>query len=363
MRYFNLYSNIIISKGVNRILITDLQRNTSEIYPLELNEIIEELNNVSIEELFKDFDLESQVVLQEYLDLLLDKEYGFITLNQKDSNFPNLSTEYNEASEISDLFIELDDFSVLEKTLNSVELLNMKFITIFCERYLSIEEMIKIDKYFIGSSLIGFQIYSPFHDEINKLTLEHLNQKTLRIFNLVLFNCFKKPKVVKSNFKFQIEFTRKQIVRESCGKVSLNYFETNIIKVLESINHNSCLHKKISVDKLGNIKNCPSMQQSFGNINDTTLEEALNHPDFKKYWNVNKDMIEVCKDCEFRHICTDCRAYTERNVFEEALDLSKPLKCGYNPYTTEWSEWSTNPLKEKAIEYYGMQELVKKNNF
>lgn len=104
------------------------------------------------------------------------------------------------------------------------------------------------------------------------------------------------------------------------------------------------------------------MPESYGNIKDTTLEEALNKPGFKKYWNVTKDMIEVCKDCEFRYVCTDCRAYTERTTFDKKeIDLSKPLKCGYNPYTNEWAEWSTNPLKQKAIEYYGMQDLVKKN--
>jgi hypothetical protein len=26
----------------------------------------------------------------------------------------------------------------------------------------------------------------------------------------------------------------------------------------------------------------------------------------------------------------------------------------------EWQEWSTNPLKEKAINYYKMEELIKK---
>ena len=30
------------------------------------------------------------------------------------------------------------------------------------------------------------------------------------------------------------------------------------------------------------------MPKSFGNIKDLTLEEALNHKDFKKYWNINK---------------------------------------------------------------------------
>jgi len=101
------------------------------------------------------------------------------------------------------------------------------------------------------------------------------------------------------------------------------------------------------------------MSQSYGNIKDTTLQEALDHPDFKQHWNITKDKIHVCIPIaigsEFRHICTDCRAYIEA---PEDI-LSKPLKCGYNPYTGEWSEWSTNPLKQKAIQYYGMEEMVK----
>ncbi|NIG32274.1 grasp-with-spasm system SPASM domain peptide maturase, partial [Enterobacter sp. Ap-916] len=44
----------------------------------------------------------------------------------------------------------------------------------------------------------------------------------------------------------------------------------------------------------------------------------------------------------------------QTSVNKEELDTSKPLKCGYNPYTGEWEEWSINPLKQKAIKYYGM---------
>ena len=146
-----------------------------------------------------------------------------------------------------------------------------------------------------------------------------------------------------------------------CGSVKIDDFSTNQLKVLESLNNNSCLNKKISIDKEGFIRNCPAMPKHFGNIKHKTLEAALNNLDFKKYWDVTKDQITVCKDCEFRHVCTDCRAYTERNNFNTEIDLSKPLKCGYNPYTNEWSDWRKNPLKENAIEYYGMQELIKKN--
>lgn len=41
----------------------------------------------------------------------------------------------------------------------------------------------------------------------------------------------------------------------------------------------------------------------------------------------------VCKDCEFRSICSDCRIYTENNGNE----YSKPINCTYNPYISKWS--------------------------
>lgn len=46
------------------------------------------------------------------------------------------------------------------------------------------------------------------------------------------------------------------------------------------------------------------MAESFGNINDISLKEGLYHSNIKGYWDVTKDKISVCKDCEFRHVCT-----------------------------------------------------------
>ncbi len=76
--------------------------------------------------------------------------------------------------------------------------------------------------------------------------------------------------------------------------------------------------------------------KDFGDVESNSLKEAIDHKDFKKYWNINKDAIETCKDCEFRFVCTDCIAYTENPTKLS----SKPLKCGYDPYTNEWTEWS-----------------------
>lgn len=42
-----------------------------------------------------------------------------------------------------------------------------------------------------------------------------------------------------------------------------------------------------------------------------SLIKAIKAKGFKDLWAINKDKILVCQDCEFRYICTDCRAYLE----------------------------------------------------
>ncbi|MGN7758073.1 grasp-with-spasm system SPASM domain peptide maturase [Chryseobacterium sp. 22532] len=356
MRYFNLFSNILVTKGAGRILISDLQRNVSELYPLELYDIIEELKKHCIENIIDGYDEESQVMINEYLNILLQNEYGFITEDNWDKNFPALSYDYDEPSILTEIFIEFSEIAALKKIKQSVEHLRIKHLVLYSTEKFTAEDFIEIDQIFATSVLSGIEIFSPFHEGVNKLFVGTLHKNTERIYNIIFYSCGKKPFKIKDEFRFNLYFTEEEVKISSCGKVDLKYFNTNISKVTEAVNHNSCLHKKIGIDINGNIKNCPLMAESFGNINDISLEDAVIKPGFRKYWNLTKDKIEICKDCEFRYICTDCRAYTERNhTNSEGLDTSKPLKCGYDPYTGKWETWSKNPLKQEAIRFYEQQ--------
>lgn len=356
MRYFNLFSNILVTKGASRILISDLQRNVSELYPLELYECIEELKRESLEDILNKYDEESQQFIQEYVDLLLEKEYGFITESSWDKKFPPISYEYDEPSILTEVFIDLSDVAVLKRIKMSVENLRIKHLVIYSQKKLSVRDFTEIDEVFTTSVLCGIEIYAPFHKEVDQLFINTLHHNTERIYQIVYYNCEKKAFKVKDEFRFRVYFVEEEVKISSCGKVDLKYFNTNLPKVSEALNYNSCLHKKIGIDRNGNIRNCPLMAYHFGNINDSTLEEALMKPGFKKYWNITKDKIEICKDCEFRYICTDCRAYTERTHQDNnGSDLSKPLKCGYDPYTGKWEAWSKNPLKQQALHFYTQQ--------
>ena len=142
-----------------------------------------------------------------------------------------------------------------------------------------------------------------------------------------------------------ILINQKIVSNVHCGLINSEYFSINIKTFTEAQKHNTCLNRKISIDLDGEIKNCPSMNKSYGNIKDINLMEAIEKPGFKDLWYIHKDQVEVCKDCEFRYICTDCRAYIQNpdNIY------SKPAKCGYNPYTATWGEYNptNNPLHSK----------------
>ena len=102
----------------------------------------------------------------------------------------------------------------------------------------------------------------------------------------------------------------------------------------ELTHRNGCLNQKLSIDADGYICNCPSMKEKYGHISNTALKEVVSLPSFIAKWHIKKDDIHICKDCEYRYICSDCRAYTidEGNVY------SKPAKCLYDPYTGQWEK-------------------------
>lgn len=142
------------------------------------------------------------------------------------------------------------------------------------------------------------------------------------------------PETKLSSGECSITFSR-EIIEScfSCGYISKEGFEVNIPLFTEAQKFNTCLNRKISIDENGDIKNCPVLQKSYGNIKTVSLQSAIAQKEFKELWEVNKDQIDVCKDCEFRYICTDCRAF----ISDDRNRFSKPSKCSYDPYSARWN--------------------------
>ncbi len=355
-RFFKLFACCMLVKGAQRSIICDLQRNTFMFVPGSLTGLLEQSVFMKIGELKSFYKHEYDRELEDFFQKMVKDNFGFHTAMPE--LFPVIDLSWKSPLSVTNAVVDISEESSYDVTsaLGQLDGLGCNALHLRFFSYVNAEYLHQILLSVKNSRLTSIDLFLPFgkgfqtFEEIQEMVDKHLRVTSINV------HCSEKDKylVYKS---VELIFTKSLLDSElHCGNVSERYFTANVSLYTESQHHNTCLNRKISIDSEGNIKNCPSMKESYGNIRDTTLQEALEKPGFKKYWSINKDQVEVCKDCEFRYICTDCRAYLEdpENIY------SKPLKCGYNPYTCEWEEWSTNPLKQKAIEYYGMQELVKK---
>lgn len=358
MSYLNFLPSSIISEGKNRACLIDVEKNHYCLIPKSLAWIFRRKQGFYIEDVDNTLVDDEKVIFKEYISFL--ESNGFAIVSDKEIYFKKFTlNNYKTPFTVYNIILDFKDTKNFKEKIDTVKGIHFRSVQVrlyFAPNHLFLNNLFD---YLSEIDFNNIEVILNHNKSFVDVDYKRLFLAYRMLSRIIIMDYYENRWIVKE----KIVGVKSRLDNPcQCGIISKSLFNTNLNSIRLSSSYNSCLFKKISIDVNGNIKNCPSMPESYGNIKDTTLEQALNKPDFKKYWNVTKDMIEVCKDCEFRYICTDCRAYTERTTFnKEEIDLSKPLKCGYNPYTNEWAEWSTNPLKQKAIEFYGMQDMVKKD--
>lgn len=350
-KYLSLFGNCKVVEGASRALIIDLQNDVYYAVPLGMTHLLKLMKDQTVNEVLQSLGQFDQAVAQSYFEFLTSRGLAFY-LNSKSEleRFPEISDVWEFPYQITNAILELSDNSTIELFNTFIADVSVNCLQVF---YQEPVEDIKA----LHSVAIQLQKLKCDKLQLNFLSVNSLKLKDLeqlldsfpRIEVLVQFGSESDESVMtgcsRIVFTTQLDFSFK-----SCGNIGYEYMTPNTLHYTESINHNTCLNRKISVDSNGEIRNCPAMGTSFGNIRQARLEEILDLPEFRKYWHITKAETDTCRDCEFRNICTDCRAFLERPD-----DLySKPLKCGYNPYTNEWTDWSKSDIKEKIKEFYSI---------
>jgi SPASM domain peptide maturase of grasp-with-spasm system len=300
--------------------------------------LLSKYKNYSIDEIKQNFDEENIEIIDSYFKFLIDKEFGFWCDKHELEKFPEMNIHWESPRKIENLIIDIDQHSNhnFEKISIELEALGCKVIEFRFFNEVSLQEINSILEYFKKSRVRIFYLVIPFHTEFSKKNLENLCFSHQRI-NHIVISSSKVNKIYEMNNLFShVEFIKDKIDSNlCCGKIDPKYFRVNIELFTESNIFNSCLNKKMGIDVNGEVKNCPSMQKSYGNVNIDNLYDIVNfNTEYSSLWNITKDQISICKDCEFRYICTDCRVF----IKNEKDILSKPLKCKYNPYTTKWEK-------------------------
>ena len=333
--YFQLFANCLPVRGVVRSAIYDLGRNDFKLIPNEMYEILTEHRQKTIDEIKQYYDNEYDETIDEYFAFLLEHEFGFYCTTEELERFPPISTEFDIPSKISNAIVDTNASSNHDYKNIFTQLMQLQCCFIQLRFYdpITHEFLTNVLQQTKDKGIKSLDLILPLTQKFTKEGIVHL----LNLFPIAKleFHSVEEqehdPEVLAHEYDGPVLFTREKVKSQAhCGVVDPAYFLVNKELFLESLKFNSCLHKKISVDTNGDIKNCPSMTKSYGNVRNTTLRAALQKQGFKEVWAINKDKVNVCKYCEFRYMCTDCRAYLPDQY-------GKPAKCNYDPFTGKWS--------------------------
>lgn len=119
-----------------------------------------------------------------------------------------------------------------------------------------------------------------------------------------------------------------------------------------SVEGHNCLAGKITITDNGNVLPCIfSREQIVGNVRQKSLEKVLEGK-IQKIWGLTKDDVLVCRDCEYRYVCFDCRPISEGAACGNGEYKTAPYpRCTYNPYEGQWGG-GTWKVDEQGRPYY-----------
>ncbi len=334
-RYFLLFSNCIPVKGASRSVIVDLQREDMFFLPNELYELVKELNEKPYASVCDLYDQESIASLDEFIRYLQDCELGFWT--DSPSFFPPLDLSWDSPSLITNALIDVkgDCEHPWERIFDELENLGCKDLQIRCYDTMEPFEISRILSLLDRRRIKSAELILKFDPRYTKTFARTLTKQFLRIRTLYFHSAPVDDVYLMKDSKSalamgNIVYTKQSITaNDHCGKISPSYFAFGLSTFTESVHFNSCLNRKVSIDHNGDLKNCPSLPNVYGNIHTHSISDVLDS-NFKALWHVTKDQVSICRDCEFRYVCTDCRAFLDN-------PNDKPKKCSYDPYTTQWA--------------------------
>lgn len=116
--------------------------------------------------------------------------------------------------------------------------------------------------------------------------------------------------------------------------ITLDTFKFNNLEAtLKSTYSESCFANYLYIGSDMNVYPCVMERRiCHGNLKNHSLTEILD----KKLVNFSKEGVNECKQCEFRHICKDCRPDSISMKIND-----KPWYCSYDVEAGEWTDINT----------------------
>jgi SPASM domain peptide maturase of grasp-with-spasm system len=358
-KYVFLFSDCVPVKGHAASAIYDLTRGRISTFPSEYYALLESFREHRLGELLDALSADDRPSFLEFLEFLFDNEYA--CMRNDPGAFPAIPSGWDAPCVIQNAIIDVDarhhDYGKLVAELDALGCQHLQLRSY--SLLFGVAELVALARLCHGTSIQTLQailMHDPARSDDDYAAVVTANPI---VYSLILHSANDDRKLVVDRgargssavlSAVEISFSPKKLEsHQDCGTITVGALLAPSTPTFTELHHfNGCLNRKVSVDASGQVRNCPAMAKSFGHHGEVALAEVVAQAGFQKAWRARKDEIQVCRDCPYRYACTDCRAFLEDPDAED----SKPLKCGYDPYTDSWTDWRARPQAMATMEEY-----------
>lgn len=304
--YFKLFSHNISVKGKEKSAIYNLQRSGVKYIPNSLHEILQKMENQSIQEIREEIADEEKEIFDSYVDFLLISDFGFVTNNPEE--YPKMPMQWKSPNKINVTVIEYDCTTAkynLEDVFQQLDNLLCPHLEMRLKirNFSDLEEISKLTEGLVFRSIGLFIEYeASLKNKID--TLFHNNEK---LEYIIIYNS---PEIYYSEqFPERINYIQEDIYEHlTHQRFPQNNYIVSVKYFTEAQQFHTYYNKRICIDWNGNIKNCLLHTKKFGNINEVELQDVISNPEFTELWFIHPDKVIDYKDDEMRY----CKFYTEK---------------------------------------------------
>lgn len=333
---FNLFANCILQNGYNSYIICDLQRQKIKHIPKTLFYILRRYKAKPVEEIKKIFDNKYNEAIDEYFKFLYESEFGFYCSVNELKLFPALDLSFDHPALITNAIIDINRKSPFELhfVFSQLEKLHCRHLQLrLMDNYPSAEIM-KIAGMFKKYSFRSVELVLQYTPGIDTRTI--LKLYSLEVVSQI--HLFGVPEKQLNTFSRLSKDHAVHAYTKSIpiipGNTGVEKLQLNISLFSESQKHHVYFNRKLYIGSGGEIKNAPECEEVSGYVQQSDLFSIISNPEFQKYWDIKKDKTDVCRDCEYRHMCMDNRVPKQRSSGEWYHEK----ECDYNPFISKWKE-------------------------
>jgi len=332
---FYLFACCIPVQGAKRAVMYDLNRGTWFHIPNDLAKILKHFQGKPKAGVYAQYDIENHKTLDSYFNFLEEHEFIFYTSQEQGAAFSPISMEWDYPAKISNAILDIGnnpDAYNIGSALAELESLGCGYLQLRQTDAQAVLEWDIILQIMATAAIFSIDLYIPY-TPYSRETVERWATEHKRIQNVYIYGASKQSV---EYFSRRVHGNLIYVTPNLVPEIFIQdpaYFTVTVPLFTESLRFNNYLNRKVYIDSLGGIRNAPKQEAVFGNVSKNRIVDIVDTYSFKSLWGVHKDMLLVCRDCEYRYMCVDNRIPVEDN---DGTMWCFDTPCAYNPYIAKW---------------------------